>query len=279
MGPSSSFRHSAPDDFNSYRFRPATLMHWLTTYPYVMRQKAPGFEPAASGQELARHIERRLTLYLEKIRPGLTDAQDLLIGPERRFVTKVLEAAERWSKEPAAVVFWDIDGTLGMHTDVQGLRGISESVWFFRPALIPVVEHVRRCFPDLQHGIISCNEPKVIEAVLGECRNVTGLRGFFDDRRVQQTRRLFFELEGNRELAESEHERLLAKVGGDPERTPCHTIDLVKAAAIDRLLGSGINAKLVDDASAGCYLGKRFAGGSDISPARLLERIVEIHEA
>lgn len=73
--------------------------------------------------------------------------KEKIVHNELDFAVLVLQACSRWANVEKAIVFWDIDNTLGFE--------ISDHLFYPRPGIFDLLKFICAEFPNLVHGILS----------------------------------------------------------------------------------------------------------------------------
>ena len=106
---------------------------------------------------------------------------------ERNYIERVLGACERWSKEPCAVVYWDIDETLGAPVSCS-FREDTYRFWCTRPCQELLFKEIQRRYPSFSHGIFTDTRYDAIADRFDS--DLRGIRHFFDPGEVCSSERL-----------------------------------------------------------------------------------------
>lgn len=211
-----------------------------------------------ANQFLDLHKEKIATFFESHIRNTLSDSKlkrymeddlekDLSknIENEVEFVKEVTKSYERWSSASDSIVLWDVDDTMGKHTN------FGESKWIFRPSLLPLMHFLQENFPQIKNGILS-NRSQMSDQLDMEPMNQVDF--FLDRERLYSSRDVF--------ISSDLHETLSNEVYSATGRYP--NIDHEqKLTLIKELKSFGLNIKDIDDnrvaeslGENGLYVGK-----------------------
>ena len=118
----------------------------------------------------------------------LSDRGSRLEELEYKFADRVIEAYERWGREPNPVVLWDVDHTMGGDPSfAYGSNEFRERTgirWGFRPCFLELINFLHEKFPNIRNGILSTRGLENLRAQLQDPKELGAIQDVIDPAQV-----------------------------------------------------------------------------------------------